>query len=61
MKPSRWVRIFGMTMLFALPTAFLIDMLRWQHWRYAGPVLLGAIVTGAFAGEAWHRWREANS
>lgn len=61
MKPSRWQRIFGMTLVFGTLTALLIEMLHAQHGRYAIPVLWVAIVTGGFAGEAWHRWREANS
>lgn len=51
-RPPREIRIFGMMMLFTLIVCFLVE-----GWRYAEPAILTAIITGGFAGEAWHRWR----
>lgn len=42
----------GMTILFTVPVAYLVE-----HWKYAAPAVMAAIITGIFAGEAWHRWR----
>lgn len=53
MKVGRSTRIFGMMNLFGLLTAVLSG-----HWKYAGPATLAAVITGGFAGELWHRWRE---
>lgn len=52
MKVTRYNRIMGMTILFAVPVAYFVE-----HWKYAAPAMMVAIITGIFAGEAWHRWR----
>lgn len=52
MPVTRGIRIMGMTILFALPVALLVE-----HWKYAGLAMTLAVITGAFAGEVWHRWR----
>lgn len=53
MKVTRWTRIMGMTILFTVPVAYMVE-----HWKYAAPAIMTAMITGIFAGEAWHRWRE---
>lgn len=53
MKTSREIRIFGMILLFTIIVSLLVE-----HWKYAEPAILMAVITGGFAGEVWHRWRE---
>lgn len=49
---TREIRIFGMILLFTIIVSFFVE-----SWKYAEPAILTAIITGGFAGEAWHRWR----
>lgn len=49
---TRDSRIMGMAILFMLLTSFAVG-----SWRYGGRAMVMAAILGAFAGEAWHRWR----
>jgi ethanolamine transporter EutH len=49
---TRYNRIMGMTILFTVPVAYFVE-----HWKYAAPAVMAAMITGIFAGEAWHCWR----
>jgi hypothetical protein len=55
MRPTRGVRILGMTILFTVPVAVLVE-----GWTYETPVMIATMITGAFLGEVWHRWRRAH-
>lgn len=46
MKIGRGTRIFGMTILFALPVAIVAG-----HWRYAGAATWAVAAGGVIAGE----------
>lgn len=54
-RPTRGVRILGITILFTLPIAELVE-----GWRYATPAMIVTMITAAFLGEAWHRWCQAH-
>lgn len=50
--PTYETRVLGMTLLFTVPTAVVVE-----NYSFAPPVIFAAIITGFYLGNLWHVWR----